>query len=259
MGVFILAYEYLNTDEGRKLAESVAEACQDNTDASQNNTGNTSTRNIHLSQPSATNHHCGSPEVKAAVGISKTKACLDGLRVTTSGAIVAKYTIFDGARVIKHTGRLIKFIKTAVNAEIGARSVFALETSADSLKIGGRTLIRAGSTGAKAFTGVCAGLNIGLGILDIVVGSMDIRNPTKKLKGIHEFASQLDGSAKELQDIHEALTATQVSCEKKETDCWTSSCVQGEYIKNWQIHICKLNFGAVCCGNFLLWGCALFI
>ena len=228
MDAFFKADEYINTDKGRQLADLVAEADQQQSDTSSNNTGKTSVHKIPIlercsGQPHGGSHQLqhrqpksfvnthkyGSSDINAALRISKTAACVGAMGVTKSGGQAIKYATYDASQVIKRTARAIRFIKSVSRTQVAVRSTYALETSAEGLSIGSRTVIRAGSTGAKAFTGVLAGLNIGLGILDIVFGSRDIRNPTEALKGLHEFASRLEVSSKELKDIYENLNGTQ--------------------------------------------------
>ena len=201
---FAQAHEYLNTDKGRSHSQSVARVWTNINGLSHN----ILTRNVHVRELSQKTTNRPSA-LKDALQISTAGALPVTLGICKESSCLAKCCTYDTAVAIQRTVRIIEYIKSASYAQIGTRGAYALELSADGLAIGGRTLIRMGSKAAQVFTVAFGALEIGLGIMDVVTGANAIRNPTEALKGLHEFAFQLDDSTKELQELYDKLTGTQ--------------------------------------------------
>ena len=167
--------KFLETDEGKEYRMAIADACN----------------SIQKTSPIHTNAE------------SKVK---DALSITAGTGSLTKGLAYGSARAIQRTVGVAKFIKSGAYAQAGMKTVYALETSADGLAIGGRSLIMAGSTGAKALTAGFGVLSIGMGVFDIVRGAIAIGKPNEAVEKLQDFASNLENSTKELQHIYDKLT-----------------------------------------------------
>ena len=104
------------------------------------------------------------------------------------------------AKQAKKIAALVNFLQADYYAVKEARIGLATQTAARGLKIPGKTVVAAGTTTAKALSGVMAGMGIAFGIYDVVTGA-------KKIKNLSQFAQEFRKSSKSLKEESAKLIA----------------------------------------------------
>lgn len=110
------------------------------------------------------------------------------------------YTVYTSVKAIRFASAVAEFIQ----ADIYAMRGVATGLSAPGLSIFGKTIILAGSTTAKIFSGALSVVGIGVGIWDIVEGANDINGSEHAdayRKAARDLDEQTDGFAELLEKI----------------------------------------------------------
>ena len=170
---FVKAEKYIDTPEGREYTKLVTEAYN----------------RMKMSSKESTNK--GS---QTALAIS----------MASSTYSVAKAQVCKSASHIQRTIKAAKLLKSGVSAHAGM--VYDLGESAKGIAVGGRSLVRAGSTGARAFSVGLGVVGMGISIYELYKGVQAIRKPDEVAAKLQDFANWLDASTKELCDFYGKLT-----------------------------------------------------
>ena len=170
---FVKAEQYIDTDEGRQYTKAVAEAC---------------------------NHMQKTPKKP----INKESKIVLAISLASGAYSVAKGVTYNSARAIERTVRVAKLLKSGVSAHAGM--VYDLGESAKGIAVAGRSLVRAGSTGARAFSVGLGVVGMGISIYELYKGAQAIRKPDEVAAKLQDFASWLDNSTKQLHDLYNKLT-----------------------------------------------------
>ena len=150
------------------------------------------------------NEFLGKPEGEAVA--KDAYRALKKIKVTGEVAWRA-YNIFDvvcmgvtHAKQARQIKVLANFLQADYYAVKDARIVLATQTAARGFKIPGKTVVAAGTTTAKALSGVMAGMGIILGIWDVVDGA-------KKIKNFSQLAHEFRKSSESLKEESAKLIA----------------------------------------------------
>ena len=124
------------------------------------------------------------------------------LEMASAGKVAKK--IYDHAKEIKS---LVAFIKANAFVSRGADVGISTSAAAPGLTIPvvGKTLLTAGSTGAKAFSGSLADFGVLTGILDIYLGAKKIANPSELAEEFRASSECLREGADRLIYVYKEL------------------------------------------------------
>ena len=122
------------------------------------------------------------------------------ISLASSAYSVSKGQMCKSVDGIKRTVTAAKILKSGVRPH--TRMVYDLGESAKGIAVGGRSLVRAGSTGAKAFSVGLGVVGMGINIYELYKGVQAIRKPDEAAAKLQDFANWLDEYTKRLCDAY---------------------------------------------------------
>ena len=128
--------------------------------------------------------------------------------LTAANTAKAGYNLSKGVKHLKQAKRLkalVKLMQADYYATDTARIGLATQAAAPGIRMFGKTIVAAGTTGAKALSGSMAVFGIAFGIWDIVGGAKKITNGSELAEEFHKSSEHLKAESAKLIELYKEL------------------------------------------------------
>ena len=128
--------------------------------------------------------------------------------LTAAKTAKAGYNLSKGVKHLKQAKRLkalVKLMQADYYATDTARVGLATQAAAPGIRMFGKTIVAAGTTGAKALSGSMAVFGIAFGIWDIVGGAKKITNGSELAEEFHKSSERLKAESAKLIELYKEL------------------------------------------------------